>query len=267
MAARGFAALGMAEAPLLAALSANFLRLASRPLGGEDTGRDWSDMAECLLAASPHAPGTAEHELLAAYQDAVVMPLIKHLQDIAYSKGTGERPLRSLERFAASLALPGLGPRLSEHVLQKSNLAVVEDGAIWKEAHKAAAARRWAQNTRYMAWLHMDLTLHLPEGEDQVFEPGRIVAAGRAGAAEQRPRSLRPLALPGVSAAGRHADHQALLALDATLFVAAQRLQRHVRGKSCPEVSGKVHLYIFGSSPCLSFLAALAQLRKRYPKM
>ena len=25
-------------------------------------------MAECLLAASPHAPGTAEHELLAAYQ-------------------------------------------------------------------------------------------------------------------------------------------------------------------------------------------------------
>ena len=28
---------------------------------------------------------------------------------------------------------------------------------------------------------------------------------------------------------------QALLALDATLFVAAQRLQRHVRGKSCPE--------------------------------
>ncbi|CAE7260698.1 unnamed protein product [Symbiodinium natans] len=264
--ARGLDALGLVEAPVLAALSTNFLRTAARPLGGEDTGRDWSDMAECLLASS-HAPGTAEHELLAAYQDAVIAPLIKHLRAIVSSKGTGERALRSLERFAAALALPGLGPRQSELVLEGAGLATVEDGAVWEEARKAAAARRWAQATRHLAWLQVDVQLRLPEAEERLQEPGRLVAAGRAGVAEQRPRSLRPLALPGVSAAGRHADHQALLALDAALDVAAGRLRRRSRSKGNPEVSGTVHLYVFGSSPCLSFFAALAQLRRRYPNL
>ena len=51
-------------------------------------------------------------ELISAYEDAVILPLLKHLEEIVASEGKTKalaQSLKSLERFAASLGLPGLG--------------------------------------------------------------------------------------------------------------------------------------------------------------
>ena len=100
-------------------------------------------------------------------------------------------------------------------------------------------------------------------------ELGRLVAVGQAGHAEQIPGLLRPLALPGISAAGRHAEHQAILGLFKLLQMTEQRLKRQAVKLGAPkaliEVTGYVQIYSFGSVPSLSSLAVLAQFKRHFP--
>ena len=227
--ARGFVQMdspGMDVEKFLEALSRSFLERVARPIEGSDTGRDWADMVEALLH-SDHPAGSARAELLSAFEEAVVAPLLAELHAIATSRSS----LKPLEDFAASLGLPGLGPELTRQVLRRSDLATEAD---WTEAREAYRVRRWSSDQR-LAWLSYG-------------DQGLLVSPG----AVEQVHGLRPLALPGVSAPGRHAEHQALVKALGALRASSQ---------------GPVKVYAFGATPCLSFLAALAQLRRLFPKV
>ena len=228
--ARGFAQMdspGMDVEKFLEALSRSFLERVSRPIEGSDTGRDWADMVEALLHGE-HPAGSSRAELLSAFEEAVVAPLLAELHAIATSRSS----LKALEDFAASLGLPGLGPELTRQLLRRSQLAVVPGD--WTEAREAYRERRWSSDQR-LAWLSYG-------GPGLLLSPGSV---------EQVP-GLQALALPGVAVAGRHAEHQAVVKALGALRAGSQ---------------GPVKIYAFGATPCLSFLAALAQLRRLFPKV
>ena len=81
LAAHGFATLSLADADFLESLSRSFLQRAGRPVEGWDTARDWSDMVEASLR-SGGPQGNTQVELMTAYEDAVVMPLLHQLKAI-----------------------------------------------------------------------------------------------------------------------------------------------------------------------------------------
>ena len=294
LAAHGFATLGLGrEGMLLEILSRNFLQRAGRPVEGSDTARDWSDMVEASMRSGDGdgVRGHFEVEVMAVYEDSVVVPLLQHLKAIASRQPSLEPSLRSLEHFAATLALPGLGAHVTRQVLQRTALREEVPEETWASARRAVKARLWATSSVRNAWLAYRLSVAFAgeSGEDELQEvseePGRLVGAGEAGHAEQLPGLLRPLALPGVSAAGRHAEHQAVLAVVRTLRVMEQRLRRAgrrsraVRAQTAQtdkslkppfsgfHVSGMVQIYGFGSAPSLSFLAVLAQLQRHFPSL
>ena len=276
LAARGFSTLGLQSAALLATLSGNFLQRVGRSFEGWDTGRDWSDMVEALLRIGRDFPAESfEAELLSAYEDAVICPLLQHLENIYTSGNQGKnkdlaQSLKSLEQFSASLGLPGLGAEQTRQVLQRSKLAdEVEINDPSGEVRQAAAERLWKEtHSVNSAWLSYSLFVRLDDFQLQEMEPGRLVAVAGA---EQLPGLLRPLALPGISAAGRHAEHQAVLGVFSLLQAAQRRIRRRAlngASKDAPlQISGSVEIYAFGSTPCLSFLAALAQLKRQYPEI
>lgn len=275
LAARGFATLGLHSEGLLGTLCHSFLQQVGRSFEGWDTGRDWSDMVEALLLAGTGSvlPGSFDAELISAYEDAVILPLLKHLEEIVASEGKTKalaQSLKSLERFAASLGLPGLGAEQSRQVLKRANLAEVAEIShpCWASAREAAAERLWSSNSIRSAWLSYNISLSLDDFQLEEQEPGRLVAVA-GGHSEQVPGLLRPLALPGVSAAGRHAEHQAVLAVFSLLKAAQRRIQRRALTRASKDaktrISGDVRIYAFGSTPCLSFLATLAQLKSHFP--
>ena len=278
LAARGFATLNVTceNEELLGTLCHSFLERVGRSFEGLDTGRDWSDMVEALLRSGrAFRTDSFEAELMSAYEDAVVLPLLKHLEAIVASEGKAKmlaQNLKALERFAASLGLPGFGAEQSCQMLQRAQLAEVKDinDVSWASARQAAAERLWNSKSVNCAWLSYHLFIHLDDFQLEEHEPGRLVPVGAPGHSEQLP-GLRPLALPGVSAAGRHAEHQAVLAVLALLEAAQRRLHRQALKKVArnaqSQVRGEVQIYAFGSTPCLSFLAALAQFKSHFPML
>ncbi|CAJ1457017.1 unnamed protein product [Effrenium voratum] len=252
LAARGFAALGFQD--LLEDLSSNFLHRVARPIAGSDTGRDWADIVEALTGTETELTSPACAELMAAFDDAVVQPLVHHLEEIAASTKSRREALAALEAFCANLALPSLGFHATRRLLGLARLATwrpldADDADAGAEAaRKAAAVRRWSSASVRGAWLSFDL--------GDRGEPGLWLAPGKG---VEQAWGLRPLALPSVSAAGRHAEHQALLKLLGAAFGGA--------AGAGSEVQGAVWIHSFGPVPCLSFLAGLAQLKALCPKL
>ncbi|CAE8631055.1 unnamed protein product, partial [Polarella glacialis] len=250
-AARGFVVAGFGSRDgLLGALSSGFLEAAAKPLSQEDNGRDWADMAEALSASSgsPLA-ATPQTELLAAYEDAVLDPLVRLLRSVCRDGASGSeksrgnlRSLKALEQFAASLGLARLGGSHTHAALVRAGIVAPADPCADSWITDARLSADNATKLAAPAWLSFDMTVSLGGEQARLLEPGRRVLTASGGAPVQGPcGELRPLSLPGIPTSS-------LTVGSSSMANAAD--QAHWGPGAEAKVSGQLKLYIHGAPPC-----------------
>jgi len=219
------------------------------------------------------SPGTPRHELLAAFDDAVFQPIVRHLEAVK----SNAKSLRALEHHASTLDVGHLGAIHTQNWLVHAGLVDSDPEGPW-----IANARRHVQlqtpgagqpphQRDILAWIAFDVLVRSAGLEERVREPGKIATFDATATSS---RELMPLFV-GHSRAG-HAERTALLCvLDSVRAAERRLLRRALRPDACEptgapthvvEISGDVQLFA-AHTPCLSCLAVFAQFSRLLPNV
>jgi len=274
---------------LYGTLSRRFLACAAQPLYNEKGTRDWVVMVEglCQIGGDCRLPGTPQHELLAAFEDAIYEPAVRRLETLVGSDGHREAAaLRALSSLATSLGLAHLGSVHTRAALRRLGLA--------RHHHCAEQSTSWATTAAEVlrvrpdgsaagpphqrdvaAWIACDISVRVADVEQAIREEGRVVTFSIG----QDTRSeLQALAVYHDRTG--HAERVALVSVLNSIRSAERRLHRRVLlaaepgfatiaggreiNHSMSSVSGTVRLFAT-HTPCLSCVAVFVQFARRFP--